>query len=387
MNNGGSREKEIESISNRLKELEDKIPQDIEILRINLISQEHRFYHTIRNLILAFKDSNGSPKSNEEKLAAVSAFGMAIWKRNMIAIGAASIGGLAGLVIAIFTLFEFKKQNTAILDQNDSLIEQNNLFRTQNRQQLVSTNGQMVSGLVGDLYQSKVRQDIGDGKSWKIPATLIYRIITVSNALSPYDNVDSESRIPSVSRERGEMLKAIVSLNCDFPLDPNPNFSFTNLANSKLPHSDLQGINLINSNLSRSDFNHAIFSHAILDKVDMHGTILDSAQVKNAELSDAILVSCNFTSSDFTETYLTHSDLENASLVNTNFSNANLTGASLKGATIVNTNFNGAILDSVDFTDAIILDPRLFGTVLSMKGATFDDDVRMYLLKSDILNN
>ena len=276
-----------------------ELNEEISNIRIELIRQDHRFVATIRNLYLAFKEDDGSLRAREKKLAAIYAFASVLWRRRMAAIIVASIGGLIGTIIAILTLMEFKNQNLLFQAQNKEILQQNKLFRAQNEQSLIATNGQMVSSLIGDLYEERNSAKIHKDSFWEIPQPLLFRILSVTNALTAYDTITKNDKIIQVSREKGELLRALISMKVDFPLNPNPNFSSSLIKDVYLSKSDLENITLSSSylenvNLSHSNMRGARLASCIIIRSSFGNSNLASSSFNNSYVENSVFHKANF---------------------------------------------------------------------------------------------
>ncbi|WP_020569735.1 pentapeptide repeat-containing protein [Neolewinella persica] len=298
------------------KELEEKLAK----IRNDLIQQEHRFVPAIRNLYLAVKNDDKSPVARERTLSALYAVATVLWRRRAGAIIVASIGGAIGVIIGIATLLELREQNHLFIDQNQEMLKQNILLSNQNQQQIIATNGEMVSALIGDLFEAKKADGIHVDSTWSIPKPLIFRILAVSNALTPY--TEGESYITDsilFSRERGELLLSLTTMNVDFPILPNPNFSFTALGGVslrdsifggiKLVKTDLVAVNLRDSDLREVNFNHANLIYANFRGANLHGARFVWADLTAADFTGADLTGVNFSGADLTAATVTVSQL------------------------------------------------------------------------------
>jgi uncharacterized protein YjbI with pentapeptide repeats len=261
----------------------------------------------------------------------------------MRAIAVAAAGGIIGSAIAILTYFEFRRQNSALINQNELFREQNAQVLEQNKQDILTTNTQIVSSLIGDLYAA--RENFSYNSDWDIPKPLIFRILTVSQALIPYDSISYSSIIyheissTKVSRERGELLQAIEALSARFPLIPNPNFGYSYLEKAKLERAKLQGIYLEGAYIRDANLKFADLSHSYLKYADLGGCDLDSILLNDTNL-------------EFT--YLRNADLEGANLMNADLEGSDLRGAYLKGAILIGADLNGAKLEETYLESAQI---------------------------------
>ncbi|MEM9674469.1 MAG: pentapeptide repeat-containing protein, partial [Bacteroidota bacterium] len=176
-----------------------------------------------------------------------------------------------------------------------------------------------------DLYNSKQDFGVHSDSVWDLPEPLLLRTIIVSEALVPYDTVTVEVRSETiqrpVSRERGELLRALVSMKITPPLSTLPNFNSSNLSHIVFTFANLQHARLQNSYIHEARFIHADLKYA-----DLRYTILDSVYFVGGELR--------------------YTKLRNSSLNRTVFYMTDLRGADLRGADLSFTNLYGAKTDS-----------------------------------------
>ncbi len=272
----------------------ESIREDIRKINNKLIAQEHRRYSSFKNLFQALAEHNGSQASWDTTTAAATAV-ISSWLFNRTAgLVVISLSGIFGAVIAILTLCEFKNQNDIVAEQND-------LFREQTLQQVITTNSQMVSDLIGDLYEERKSLQLSRDSLWHIPATLANRVAVVAQALEPYDTVAytisrsvvSHSDTYQIekgfySRERGQLLSALINLRVAFPLTPNPNFTKSLLINQKIVGANLNRANLAGSSFSGSDLLWCNFELAKLIDVSFSNSLLYSSNFYLADLSRSV---------------------------------------------------------------------------------------------------
>lgn len=347
-----------------------------EELETKLIGQEHRLIPAIQRVFTVYREKDdGSQAQKEKRLAALLAVVENLLRRRVAAIIVASVAGLAGSIIAILTLLEFKDQNetmakqTALMSsQNEQIIAQNKLFQEQNRQQLVATNGQMVSALIGDLYEARKEEGIHPDSAWDVPEPLVFRILSVSEALTPYDSIiHDQTRL--VSRERRELLEALVAMKVRFPLNPNPNFSFSNFINANLRGAILTRTNLTSAYFRDADFSKSILRNSDLRNANLVYANLDSVDLRNADLIKANLTFASLNSANFQDAHFYGASFAGADLTGANFRNADLRGAMLREAILIKADFryanlfkanlSGALLNEANFQNA-----RLVGVIL-----------------------
>ncbi len=342
-----------------------ELNKKIEDINLKLISQEHRLLNSLKNLFEAYSGK----KPAKQKQAAVLAFGRILWSMRTRAILVATIGGIVGTVIALFTLLEFRRQNSALFEQNQLFREQNQQVLVQSRQEVVSTNGQMVSDLIGDLFAARSEANIHADSSWTIPDPLIFRIISVSNALEPYDSIlISFSPVKDstifISRERGELLQALAAMNVDFPLSPDPNFSNADLRGANLRGADLEGADLSGANLFGAYLIGAYLFGADLSRADLSGAHLRRADFEGADLRRANLVGADLEGADLSLTDLSGANLRGAYLFGVDFFKANLVGAHLSDADLSKVDLSqiNSLYKTIGIPDSIKLKlpPKLF---------------------------
>ena len=184
---------------------------------------------------------------------------------------------------------------------------------------------------------------------WDLPKALLFRCVSVSNALEPYDllktmNLGKDTTtIIERSRERGELLQAMVALNVDFPLKPNPSFNDSNLSSADLSDADLSGVNLSGADLSGANLKKANISYVNLSDVNLRGANLRKAYLGYADLNSAILIE-----TDLREVSLRGANLVLADFLGANLSRADLIFTDLGSADLSYANLNEANLGGLD---------------------------------------
>lgn len=349
--------------------LKSELYSEISKIRLELVRQEHRLIPALKNLYVSIKNDSGDKASRQQTLASLYSIASILWRRRTLPVIIASVGGVVGTIIAIATLLEFQKQNSLFITQNQEVIEQSNLLREQNSQQLVSTNGQMVSSLIGDLFNTKIVIGVNEDSVWVLPRPLILRIYSVSNALTPYSIVNSSEVVQSsaygptlkYSKERASLLLALQSLKIKFPLYPAPNFEYSDLTGANF-NGDFEVANGSYVNFSKlSYFN---------DRVNLSGAKLRGSLLIEAQLSTAIL-----SGADLRESNLTSANLTYAYIHSVQFSNAILKGTEFHGAELINVDFRGAkflTLEQLKETKSII------GVTLDSSRGDWIDSLKLY---------
>jgi hypothetical protein len=319
----------------------DELRKDQEKLRGDLVQQEHRPVKAILNLYTAFSEDDGSEKSKSNKRNAIFAAASVFWKwriRTLLLIGGG--GGLIALLtlwVGYSTLKEFQRQN-------NEFIKQNQLFQEQNRQQLVSTNGQMVSDLIGDLYAEWKKDSIHIDSLWKVPTPLLYRVVTVSDALIPDDLVSTKIGLEKkvshlLSKERGILFQAVADLKIRFPLRPNPDFS----------KADIRGYSVDYVNLSEVNLSGAFLEGVKLSRVDFSKANLKGAYLNSSDSSYTSLTNVIFREADLREANLSHVDMFMVEFNKADLRGADLRGAGLTRVYLSDTKLEGTKVSSLDF--------------------------------------
>lgn len=260
----------------------------------------------------------------------------------IIAIISGSISFLATFIALSIDFAGLKQMRL----QTNELLEQNNLMRQQSLTQLRVSNATAVSAFIDELDASLKEED-------SLSTLQQYRLAAIVEAIEPMQHPLGDS----LSSGRGLMLRALTDLGVEFPLEVNPNFSYSELRSANfrnrvlrsvnLQHSYLRGAELQEADLYSANFRHANLGGAQLTKANLTFAGLQRAELSNAQAREAVLHRAQLMNATLKSVCLKGSDLTIADLTGADLENTDANGAKLYGAILTNTNLWGA-----DFTNA-----------------------------------
>lgn len=192
-----------------------------------------------------------------------------------------NIFGISSLFIGIVTAIILYKQTKLIEDQQKELRRQSRFLIGQDIQTRRSSNAEALSSLIADIEAQRrnaSNDQIDKYGRWTPSKNLLFRIVVVSQSLTPYDSTGNKNVI--LSKERGYLLLTLTKMNMKFPLNPNPNFEFANLKNVDLSYISLRG-----ANLRGADFTGADLTGADLGGADLNGAYFNNAKLHFANFS------------------------------------------------------------------------------------------------------
>ncbi|PPK84689.1 pentapeptide repeat protein [Neolewinella xylanilytica] len=294
------------------------------------------------------------------------------------------------VLTAIATVVFLYIQNGQLVESNRSIGQQTELFRKQNLQQVVSTNSQMASDLIRDLYEAKLADPkVGLYDVWEVPQPLVHRIATVSEALAPYDTVKYEMVLSDTiitgktfaSRERGQLLGALASLFVKFPLQPNPNFEYSFLANQDILLAQFRKGNLAHSCFANATIRYSNFQNSDLTNCNFDYANLYTSKYYDSDFTGSSMVRARFFKLDTSRivpvTDLTSNERDmqwerrvkkirdqialeqNLTVIDEMYRDRNIAS------------FHNAVFDSVDVIKPINFDRRIIRSFKSSVGANF----------------
>ncbi len=260
------------------------------------------------------------------------------------------------LLVSLAWLWAQKVQlEQALLTQQEVIdLQHDSLQRSQNEQQ--------INRLHALLQQAD--QELANSPNRQLSSSLIEQLILLSQALKPYNVLESLDTIRTLSPERGFLLQSLLAMKMDSvswgKIISQSNFegadlrdanlSFVRLSNSRLAGADLSYATLDGANLNYANLSHANLRGAKMKMVQLNRVNLHRAQAQWAELQSA--------------------NIQESNLGGANFSHANLRDANLT-ATLCKWSFwrgailRGAILEKVDFLGSKLMKADLSGADLS----------------------
>ena len=312
-----------------------------------------------------------------------------------------AVGGLLGTILLY-------NQNLLLTSQNERIKIQNDILERGQRRSSIS----LLNGVLDqvDLEISTQKSSFGlslgvqsDSITYVLEEHLIHRIIALSRALQPYEELDDEGKTRLVSRERGHLFLAVLGNHLN-PKTQNiivqdGDFRYAlihkiDLGGAKLVRGSLQGANLSNSNFTKANLSNIDLRNAILKKCDfsearlfearldtaiiinskftgsyLNGVFLNYANLSHSNLNKSSCFDAKFNGANLNHTQLRevnlgsarlmhvtleHSDLSRAELVNAKLSNANLKNAILVSANLTGADLKHAKLDNADLSNAIL---------------------------------
>ncbi len=230
-------------------ELDDRLKK----IEINLIEQEHRPIHVIRNYVFRKKKWDDEERRGATQTAI-------IWRLFFSPGTIAFTGGIVAFITMLILIY----QNALIADQNLLIEQQNDFFRQQILSNEINTNRQTLESRNSEAKKVDALKKLLNN----------YRLLNLP---------DTSYRV----QLNGESLG-----NCDLSNEPNlfKNIDFIG--------AELYGVNFDNSNLSGCDFTNAYF----MSNPDVYSyTSFRNCSFVNSIFSETSLIGVDFSGSDFTD--------------------------------------------------------------------------------------
>jgi len=259
--------------------------------------------------------ASSAPASSASETAALTAHldGALKWYAQR----AITVGGILGGIVSLFTLFIGYETLTEFRIQNEQLIQQNDFLKEQAIQNQQATNASALSQLIKDVETEHEQLSADERASWQPSRPLQYRIASVSRALKPYR--DGAGNGLAVSPERALLLRVLLDLNVDLPLNPQTTFVQADLRglifeDAALADLDLSGVDLRGATFLRGSLDRVLLEDARLSGAKLIRVSLDRTDFSGADLREAAFWGSDLTDSKLDKVRLDYAVLDQSAL-------------------------------------------------------------------------
>lgn len=259
---------------------QEPVNYDINAIELKFIEQEHRFFHTIANLIKFRK----GPEANRR--AAILSFGWALAARSTQTVAAGGVG-----VVALLGLIAAFRANELVVAQNRRMDQQTLMIDAQRR---ASLNVEMSS--IWDQIRAEYDATSVKGQKLRQASPLLTaRLVYISRAFQPYVTLRANALKPPKKGEGGGLLEWLRSSSPDV------------LPMSERPLSPERGqlllaLNMVGFDLTPISLRGATFSFADLENQNLSFTKLQGSDLYRASFKNSVIFSSDFTGANLVRT-------------------------------------------------------------------------------------
>ncbi len=164
---------------------------------------------------------------------------------------------------------------------------------------------------------------------------------------------------PKINSDLQAILTVIGQRNTDFDNRRVLNLEDTELVGANLERANLQGASLASANLSGANLTDAVLNWTNLRHATLAGANLSGVVAKQPDFSFSNLNDSKIHNADFEWAKFERADLSRADLYMTGVMNANFIGASLRKARFLASGLNAANLSGADLREAQISESEL----------------------------